>query len=147
KADGGHKRNDFIARLAPTIHLNDDLAVTARLSVQTFRADFNGASLDDVVNRWGAEVEVKWKSLTVFGEYDKQHGAAVPHDPGGNVPPSREIDYWWIGARYTWEFITVRYGVIAGDYLETHYHEILHDVGVVFALQKHASLWFEYVAW
>jgi hypothetical protein len=143
---GGRRRNDVIARVAPIFHLGADVDLTVGLSVQDFRADFTGAAQDDKVNRYGPEAELKIGSVTMFGEYDKQRGSAVPNDPLGG-PPSRDNAFWWAGIEYTWSFLTLRYNWSEAIYRDSRLRETLHNPGVVFALQKHVSLWFEWMYW
>ena len=143
---GAEQSSTFVARIAPTIKLTQDLTVTPGISAMHMRADLPVD--DDDVRRLNFEATVAYGPLEVFIDYTHQRGHHVVDFP---VPgtPSNENEYLMSGAAFQalpWLRPRVSYSI--ADYREdTDIKQTLLMPAVDFMVHKQLTLMLEYVYW
>jgi hypothetical protein len=143
---GAEQSSTFVARVAPTFKLSDDLTVTVGGSAMHMRADL--PTNDDDVRRLNAEATVAYGPFEIFADYTHQRGHHVIDFPLPGVP-SDENEYLMSGAAWQalpWLKPRVSYSI--SDYREdTKIKQSMLLAGADFALHKQLTLMLEYVYW
>ncbi|MGC4068301.1 MAG: hypothetical protein QM784_27355 [Polyangiaceae bacterium] len=153
------RRNQIVLRVDPTLKFGEKGQLRLGLSGQRFRADVPGIALADRgVWRYGADVELEYEKLGVWGEILHQDGQSVTDYPVPGIPSedgspeipgraSKDVDYVLAGAQYAlWRF-TARYNFSAAWYGGTGVREWMHVPALGFHLNDSLSLGLEYVHW
>lgn len=142
------QRNIINVRVAPTLTLGEELALTFGLSGQFFQADLAALGLEEQnVVRVNGEVEVKYADLTVFADVTRQfNGYAVPDYPVAGTP-SADVLYLWAGVAYQWNKLGLRYNFSMVDYDQSDVVEMFHHPGLTLSLHDNLGIMAEYVYW
>jgi len=113
---------------------------------------------DKVVERYGVDFKVTLAGAGLWGEFLHQHGQSVTDYPLAGTPAtaiteavpghaSKNIDYYEIGAEYTYSRLTLRYNFSAANYKGTSVKEWLHVPALGLKVNDALSLGGEYVSW
>ena len=151
------RRNEVVLRVDPYAKLGADGLARLGLSGQRLTADSPAISDQDVL-RYGVDFKVTFAGAGLWGEFLHQHGQTVTDYPIAGTPAdgataavpgqaSRNIDYYEVGAEYTYGRLTARYNFSAANYKGTSVKEWMHVPALGLKLNDHLSLGGEYVAW
>ncbi len=151
------RRNEVVLRADPYAKFGADGQARIGLSGQRLTADSPGISDQDVL-RYGVDFKATLAGAGLWGEFLHQHGQTVTDYPIAGTPAagataavpgqaSRNIDYYEVGAEYTYGRLTARYNFSAANYKGTSVKEWLHVPALGLKLNDHLSLGGEYVSW
>jgi len=151
------RRNEVVLRVDPYVKFAGDGLARIGLSGQRLTADSPGIS-DKSVERYGADFKVTLAGAGLWGEFLHQHGQTVTDYPIAGTPAtatadavpgqaSRNIDYYELGAEYSYWRLTARYNFSAAKYKGTSVKEWMHVPALGFKLNDALSLGGEYVSW
>ena len=93
---------------------------------------------------WGEFLHQKGQSVTDYPIAGTPAAGAVDALPGR---ASKSIDYYEVGAEYTYRRVTARYNFSAAKYKGVGVKEWMHVPALGFKLNDHLSLGAEYVLW
>ncbi len=151
------RRNEVVLRVDPYAKFGTDGLARVGLSGQRLTADSPAISDQDVL-RYGVDFKATLAGAGLWGEFLHQHGQTVTDYPIAGTPAdgataavpgqaSRNIDYYEIGAEYTYGRLTARYNFSAANYKGTTVKEWLHVPALGLKLNDHLSFGGEYVSW
>ena len=151
------RRNQAILRVDPYAKFGADGLARVGISGQRFTADSPDIPNKDV-QRYGVDFKVTFAGAGLWGEFLHQRGQSVTDYPIAGTPASdtaeavpgqasSSIDYYQIGAEYTYWRVTARYNFSAANYKGTGVKEWLHVPALGFKVNDYLSLGGEYVSW
>jgi len=153
------RRNEVVLRVDPYAKLGKDGMVRLGLSGQRLEADAPGIPENDRdVLRYAADFKLTWAGLGVWAEALHQKGQTVTDYPIAGTPAtdtdpavpgraSHSINYYEVGAEYTYGRVTARYNFSAARYGGVGVKEWMHVPALGLKLNDHLSLGGEYVYW
>jgi len=151
------RRNQALLRVDPYAKFGADGLARVGFSGAHFKADSPDIA-DQNVTRYGVDFRVTFAGAGVWGEFLHQHGQSVTDYPIADTPAtatadaapghaSNSIDYYEIGAEYTYWRLTGRYNFSAANYKGTSVKEWMHVPALGFKVNDYLSLGGEYVSW
>lgn len=151
------RRNEAIVRVDPYAKFGADGLVRVGFSGERLTADSLGIPNKNV-ERYGVDFKATLAGAGLWGEFLHQHGQSVTDYPIAGTPAtatadavpghaSNSIDYYEIGAEYTYGRLTGRYNFSAANYKGTSVKESLHVPALGFKVNDYLSLGGEYVSW
>ncbi|MEO6603688.1 MAG: hypothetical protein ABIQ16_27640 [Polyangiaceae bacterium] len=153
------RRNEVVLRVDPYAKFGKNGRARLGLSGQRLTADSPGIpEADRDVLRYGVDFKVTTGGLGVWGEYLHQKGQTVTDHPIAGTPAvgtvdavpgraSKNIDYYEVGAEYTYGRVTARYNFSAAKYWGVGVKEWLHVPALALKVNEHLSFGAEYVHW
>jgi hypothetical protein len=153
------RRNEVVARVDPYVALGE--LGEARLGLSGSRFEADSPAIDDDDNdvlRYAADFKITYAGFGVWGEYLHQKGQSVTDYPLAGTPAddenpavpgraSKNIDYYQVGAEYTYRRLTARYNFSAATYDGVDVKEWLHVPALGLKVNDNLSLGAEYVHW
>ncbi|MFZ5896321.1 MAG: hypothetical protein ACOY0T_35025 [Myxococcota bacterium] len=151
------RRNEIILRVDPTYKFGAGGEARLGLSGAHLQADSPGIP-DDEVWRYALDAKVGYAGFGLWGEYLHQNGQSVIDYPIASLPatdtspavPGRasdDIDYFLVGAEYTYGRVTGRYNFSAANYKGVDVKEWMHVPALGFKINDNLQLGAEYVHW
>jgi hypothetical protein len=153
------RRNEVVLRVDPYAKFGKDGLARLGLSGQRLTADSPGIpEADRDVLRYAADFKVTTGGLGVWGEYLHQKGQTVTDYPIAGSPAagtvdavpgraSKSIDYYEVGAEYTYGRVAARYNFSAAKYWGVGVKEWIHVPALGLKVNDHLSFGAEYVHW
>ncbi|MGC4093139.1 MAG: hypothetical protein QM756_35675 [Polyangiaceae bacterium] len=150
------RRNQVLLRVDPTLKWDGG---DARLGISGAHLNADSPGIpDDSVLRYAVDFKVTHAGFGAWGEYLHQNGQSVTDYPIAGIPatdttpavPGRasdDIDYFEIGAEYTYHRFTARYNFSAATYKGVDVKEWLHVPALGFKINDNLQLGAEYVHW
>ncbi len=151
------RRNQVLLRVDPYVKWEGGGEARLGLSGAHLQADSPGIADDDVL-RYAVDAKLGYAGFGLWGEYLHQEGQTVTDYPIAGVPatdtseavPGRasdSIDYFEVGAEYSYGRLTGRYNFSAATYKGVGVKEWLHVPALGFKINDNLQLGAEYVHW